>query len=103
MAYVFGMDVPVFEIQFVLMILMMAGMGFILYEIQRLVKLISQEKTAIKRFEDDLSQFEGGKKPSADVINFVNDAKNRGLSNFQIQQSLMASGWKMSDIEKVLR
>ena len=67
MAYVFGIEgVPIFEMLFVLFILLVAGLIFILLELRKLTALIGSEKMDLSRFEADLAKFEGssGKKSS---------------------------------------
>jgi len=104
MAYVFGMEgVPIFEMLFILMVLMMAGLVFILLEIRKLVSLIAEEKVDIKRFEMDLSQFEHreGKSPPSGLVSYVKNAQDKGLSQTQIRSSLATAGWKDRDVDNI--
>jgi hypothetical protein len=105
MALVFGMEnVPIFEMLFVLMVLMFIGLIFILLEIRKLRLLISEEDVDIKRFEEDLAKFEvaEGSKPPADLINYVKDAKDKGISTDQIERSLNSAGWEDKQVQKIL-
>ncbi len=104
MAYVFGMEgVPVFEMLFILMLLMLVGLIFVLLEIRKLVNLIAKEKTDISRFEEDLSKFEhgGGKNPSTELVNYVKSARESGISDDQIQNSLSSKGWETKHISNL--
>ena len=57
MAYVFGMEgVPIFEMLFLLSILLLAGLIFILLELRKLTALLGREKTDLTRFEADLAR-----------------------------------------------
>jgi len=104
MAYVFGMEgVPIFEMLFVLIILMLVGLIFVLIEIRKLVSLIAEEKVDIKRFEMDLAQFERdeGKAPPDALVDYVKNAKDRGLSQDQIKKSLSGAGWNQKDVDNI--
>ncbi len=104
MAYVFGMEgVPVFEMLFILMLLMLVGLIFVLLEIRKLVRLIAKEKTDISRFEEDLSKFEHGpgKNPSPELVNYVKSARDSGISQGQIEDSLSSKGWEPKHITKL--
>jgi len=103
-AYVFGMEgVPVFEMLFILMVLLLVGLIFVLLEIRKLVNLIAEEKVDIKRFEMDLAQFERdeGKQPPQELVDYVKDAKDKGLSDMQIQTSLGNAGWKDKEVKSI--
>jgi len=101
MAYIFGMNgIPVFEMLFILMILMLAGLVFVLLEIKKLVKLVAKEKMDINRFEADLAQFEG-KKTSPGLVNYVRNAQDQGLKRNQIQNSMSSAGWQDKHITNV--
>jgi hypothetical protein len=106
MVYVFGMnDVPLFEMMFIIMALMLMGLIFLLLEIRKLTLLITQEKQEIKRFEGDLMQFEdeqGNKKPSAELLSYIKDARLRGIDEVAIQASLVKSGWDYRDAQNIL-
>jgi hypothetical protein len=107
MVYVFGMEgVPIFELLFVIMVLMLGGLVFILLELRKLVALIAEEKLDITRFEQDLSQFEnkgGTKKPSDELVAYIKDAQKKGLSSTQIEGSLQNAGWQQRQIEELFQ
>ncbi|KYK25773.1 hypothetical protein AYK26_02040 [Euryarchaeota archaeon SM23-78] len=105
MAYVFGIGgVPIFEMLFVISLLLLAGLIFILLELRRLNSLIGKEKTDLKRFETDLQEFESdtGKKASAELDTYVKKALESGLSREQIEESLLKRGWAKDEIDEVI-
>ncbi|MBW2990289.1 hypothetical protein KY348_01145 [Candidatus Woesearchaeota archaeon] len=58
MAYVFGIEgVPIFEMLFLLSILLLAGLVFIFLELKKLNALFGREKSDLTRFEADLVRF----------------------------------------------
>jgi hypothetical protein len=105
MVYVFGMNsVPLFEMMFIIMALMLLGLIFLLMEIRKLTTLITQEKQEIKRFEADLTQFEGEqgkKKPSEELLAYIKDARERGMDEITIQASLLKNGWDYKDTKSI--
>ena len=71
MAYVFGIEgVPVFEMLFIIIVLMLASLIFMLLEIRKLRKLIAKETVDITRFENDLA------KEKMDITRFESDLAN---------------------------
>jgi hypothetical protein len=105
MVYVFGIEgVPVFEMLFVISLLMLVGLILVLLEIRKLVRLISEEGTDLKRFEADLAKFEVDEaaKPPSQLVNYVRDAQTRGLGKDQIQKSLSAAGWREKQIDHIM-
>lgn len=104
MAYVFGIEgVPVFEMLFVVMCLMIIGLFFVLMEIKKLKMLLREEKGDITRFEEDLSKFEEdeGQDPHAKVKAYVQNAMQSGMNQKQVEDSLMDKGWSKEQVDKV--
>ena len=58
MVLVFGIDVPLFEFLFVFMVLLTAGLVFILIELKRLNEYLRIERADLKRLERDLGVLE---------------------------------------------
>jgi len=106
MAYVFGIEgVPIFELLFVICVLLLLGLVFVLLELRKLTALIGKEKADLRRFEDDLAEFEKdtGKKSTDELVEYVKSAKAKGLSADQIESSLMQRGWPKKEIDNVLK
>jgi len=110
MAYVFGIEgVPVFEMLFIMMgllllglILSSAGLLFVLMELRKLTKLISQEKLDIMRFEQDLGEFEKGQGKSSDqILEHIKKAMTGGMSRAQIEYSLYSKGWTRPQVDRL--
>jgi len=58
MVLVFGLDVPLFEFLLVFMVLLTAGIIFILLELKRLNEYLIIERSDLKRLERDLGVLE---------------------------------------------
>jgi hypothetical protein len=103
MALVFGIDMPILEIIFVLMVLLLAGLVVVVLELRRLATLIRTEKAELKRFELDLAQFERdqGKKPSAAMISYIDDAISKGVSKTAVEYELSKAGWSKNEIDTI--
>ncbi len=104
MAYVFGVEgIPIFEMLFVVSLLLLLGLVFILLELKKLNALIAKEKKDLKRFEDDLAKFEvdAGKKSTQRLVDYVKNAMARGLSEAQIKVSLIQRGWSKREIDNI--
>lgn len=105
MAYVFGMEgVPIFEMLFVISFLLLVGLFFILMELRRLTALIGKEKTDLMRFEKDLQEFEKdtGKKSTDKLVDYVKASVAKGLSNVEIETSLVKRGWPKQEVDDIL-
>ena len=105
MAFVFGIEgVPIFEMLFVISLLLLIGLIFILLELRRMGALITKEKSDLKRFEEDLKTFENdsGKKSTNKLVDYVKSAIAKGLTHDKIEESLMLRGWPKEEIDKIL-
>jgi hypothetical protein len=105
MAFVFGIEgVPIFEMLFVISFLLLLGLIFILLELRKLTALIGKENIDLKRFEDDLSEFEKdtGKKSTEELVDYIQDAVARGLPRAQIEVTLVERGWPKKEIDRIL-
>ena len=107
MVYVFGIEnVPIFEMIFIIMVLMLAGLVFILIELKKLRELIALESSDISRFEKDLAAFESQKEDgsaSDEMLEYVKNAKAKGMSDEKIEDSLVSLGWKKDLVEDILK
>lgn len=110
MAYVFGIEgVPLFEMLFVIMILMLFGLIFVLLELRKLTKLLREEQSDIQRFEKDLTeleQYEGQSSVSKETRDYVKVCLDKGIALDKIRESFLKSGWpekKVDDLFKKLK
>ena len=105
MAYVFGIEgVPIFEMLFIISLLLLIGLIFILMELRRLTALIGKEKTDLTRFEKDLAIFEKdtGKKSTDKLVDYAKSAIAKGLTHDQIEKSLTQRGWPKEEVDGIL-
>ncbi len=106
MAYVFGISgVPIFEMIFIISLLLLIGLVFVLLELRRLGSLISKETLDLSRFEKDLAEFESegaeDNRINKDLIAYVKGALKKGLSREQIQNSLFQRGWSNEQVDYI--
>ena len=104
-AYVFGLDLPVFELLFIVLILLIIGLFIIFLELKKLRDMLREEKKGIDRFEQDLNHYEQthGLGQNNQMINFIKGELSRGVNKVQIRQSLVSSGWDHNSIEELFK
>ena len=104
MVYVFGLNVPLVEILIIFLVLLSAGLAFILVELRRLRQLLSEEKNIIHQFEDDLNRFESdeGKVHNVQVESYIRSALGRGVAKENIEKVLIQRGWDKETVDKIL-
>jgi len=101
-AYVFGMDVPVLESLFILLIVLFAALIFIFLELRKLNKIVSKETSHLDRFEDDLQMLEKGK-GTKDLTAFVKDVLKKGFSKEEVIAKLKKAGWDQKSIDVAVK
>ena len=99
--YVFGIDMPIMELLFILAVMMVAALIFVVWEIRKLRKLILREQSDINRFEENIGKI-SNKTSSGNnrLSSYVKKAINNGLKKKDIEKSLIKSGWSKDDINK---
>ena len=105
LVYVFGIEgVPIFEMLFVILCLMLVGLIFVLLELRKLNKIIKEEKRGVRRFEVDLAKFEQDKdeSPSPELTAYIQNARAKGMTKEQIKKSLIWAGWAKQKIDRFL-
>ncbi len=102
--YVFGIDMPIMELMFIFMVVLMAGLIFLLTEIRKLKSLILIERSDIYRFEEDLKTLKPKEKEKheAALEDFVNKSLERGISKSDIEMVLISKGWPKEMVDKYL-
>jgi len=102
MVYVFGVEgVPIFEMIFIVAILLLIGFVIILLEIRKLKGLITKEKTDISRFESDLTRLEGDTQPGS-LQAYIEQYVKAGYKKEQIVSAMVQAGYKKADVERFL-
>jgi hypothetical protein len=98
-----GISRVVFEMVFTVLGLMLIGFVIILFELRKLTKLLGEEKQDIQRFELDLDKLEKGnaKKPSTELIDYIRNALENGLTEDQVEASLIQAGWGKKHITDI--
>ena len=102
MAYVFGLDIPIFEFLFVLMVLLLIGLIFVLFEIRGLKKLLKEESSDIQRFELDLEKIEKSAKPTPELVGHLKKAIDNGYSKDHLKEKLSNAGWNDKSIDGMM-
>lgn len=104
MVYVFGINIPIFEILLVFLVLMAICLALIILELRKLRQLLTEERITVAKFEQDLSRLETdeGKMRSEKINDFVQEAVKRGMTKEQIADVLIKRGWKKEVVDKVL-
>ena len=105
MVYVFGVNLPLMEILLAEMVLLLAGLAFVLVELKKLRQLLVEEKGVVRQFEDDLARFEKdeGKVHNNQLEAYVKSALGRGLPKDKIEATLVGRGWDKASVEKILQ
>ena len=94
--YVFGIDMPIMELLFVFMLLLVAALVVIWIEIRRLIKLVGTEQSDISRFE----QATGKKKEAKSLDEFIKHAQENGMKKKDIVRILKEKGWDKKMVEE---
>lgn len=106
-----GIDFPVFEMLFIVsilliigLVLMILGIFYVLKELRELKNLIKTEETNIQKFERDITElerFEGKKDNTEALKNYIGVYLQRGLKWEQIKAKLVSRGWKERDLDEI--
>ena len=99
------MDVPVIEIQIVLLVLLFIAILILLKEIRSFKELLFKEKTELERFELDLGKLEKNepKKPSDHMITHLKTAVDQGLPEKSLRSALKQVGWSKQAIDSIIK
>jgi len=103
--YVFGIDMPIMETLFILMLLTIVAFAIVIWEIRKLRKLIMTEQSDINRFEADINKIEspGGTRQKAGLSKYIKFCIGKGIKKKQIKDSLMKKGWSKKDIKDAFK
>ena len=101
MVFVFGgLDIPVFEILFVVSVLMIVGLTiiilgvyYILKEVQAMRGLIQHEEKDIQEFDVDIQKLEKSDSKKDEIAQYIKACQDRGYSMPEIRKTLLKNGW----------
>ncbi len=103
-----GIDFPIFELLFIVSILLLCGLFimilgiyYILNELRDLKGILHKEEDTVKEFEKDVSElekFEGRGK--GDLKGYIDDSIAKGYKWEQIKEALIKQGWNDKELEK---
>lgn len=107
-----GIDLPIFEILFVVSILlicglviMILGLIYILKEIKSLRNLLTREEEDIKKFEKDIAElekFEGKEESDIKALEkYIKNNLNKGFRWDQIKKALVDQGHSENDLNEI--
>jgi hypothetical protein len=104
MVYVFGINMPMFELLFVVLIIQVVGLALVLYEVRRLRQLLTEEKTVVHHLDEELDRIEEdeGKLSKEALSASVQTALDKGMTKEQIEDVLVKRGVDDKVIKKVL-
>jgi len=108
-----GIDFPVFEMLFIVSVLLLCGLFvmilgifYILKELKALKGALREEKDDIKEFEEDISdleKFEGKDKTVSELREYIKNSLGKGYSWIKIKNYLMTQGWDENQLEEAYR
>lgn len=106
-----GIDLPVFEIIFVLsillvigLVLVLVGLFYVIKEIKNLSKLLTEEEADIKEFEQDLAkleQIENESDKHKEVVSFIKSSLDKGYPWDHVKSALQEQGYDPEYLEEV--
>ncbi|MFC1648255.1 hypothetical protein ACFL1B_02240 [Nanoarchaeota archaeon] len=104
MVYVFGLDIPLIEIQLIFLVLIVACLAFILIELKKLRQILDEQRNVVEQFKQDLKEFENsdGKVHNDKLQEYVDSALAKGVLPEQLRKVLLERGWEQEIVEKVL-
>jgi len=105
-----GIDLPIFEILFVVSVLLLAGLFvmilgifYVLNELRELKKLMNKEEDNIKEFERDMSElkkFKANEKNEDELGRYIKDNLTKGHTWEQLKSYLVKQGWNEAQLEE---
>jgi hypothetical protein len=104
-----GIDLPIFEILFVVSVLLLAGLFvmilgifYVLNELRELKKIMKKEEDNIKQFEKDMSElkkFKANDKNEDELGKYIKENLEKGFTWAQLKESLVKQGWDDKQLE----
>jgi hypothetical protein len=114
MVYIFGgIDFPVFEMLFIVSILLLVGLVIIIIgilsmvkEIRQLRHLLTEEESDIQEFEKDIGEmelYEGKDEDDNKVEEYIWKNLEKHFSWEDISNSLKSQGWPQDRLDKIYK
>jgi hypothetical protein len=104
-----GLDLPIFEILFVVSVLLLAGLFvmilgifYMLNELRGFIKIIKREEEQIKQFEKDISElkkFKANDRNENNLGDYIKDNMGKGYTWEQLKIYLLKQGWNDAQLE----
>lgn len=103
--YVFGMDLPLMEILFVLFVLNFVALLLVWLEVRKMYSLLSVEKSDISHLESDVKLLDNfiHQNPSEMLLNYVTDKLEKGTPKNKIKTTLTKAGFDDEAISKIFK
>jgi len=103
--YVFGIDMPLMEILFVLFIIDFVASVFIWLEVRKMSTLLKIEKGDITHLDSDIKLLDSfiQKNPSEMLENYVSDRLEHGTPKRSIRTSLNKAGFDNDTVSKIFK
>lgn len=106
-----GLDLPVFEMLFIVSVLLLCGLFIMILGIFYILNAVKELKKVIKAEENELGElrldihelktFEGKKGSDDQVENYIKIALSKGLSWDQVKKRLVDQGWDPAALDKI--
>ncbi len=93
MVYVFGIDLPLIEILFVYVVLILFALVVLLIELAKLKRLMLIEKSDIFKFTKSVQELE----------EYIKSSLLQGYSKHDIKRMLYSKGWTKSTVDNIFR
>jgi len=101
--YIFGIDMPLMEIFFVLVILLIVALIFILIELRKMRIMIRAEQKDLTILDKNLMMVENliNNNPSTKLLSYVADKLEKGTPKATIRKALLKTGFDNKAITKI--
>ncbi|NTV24227.1 MAG: hypothetical protein HGA85_07730 [Nanoarchaeota archaeon] len=106
-----GIDLPIFEMLFIVSVLLLTGLFvmilgifYVLKEVRELKNVLKKEEENIGKFEKgiaDLESFRGGDSKSSELKNYIQDNLKKGYSWEMLKQQLTSQGFEEKKLEEI--
>lgn len=113
MTYIFGgIDIPVFEILFIISIVLIVGLAIMIFGIFNILKelrllkgLLKEEESDIAKFDADIAKLEKieGKKSNEKLKKYIKASLDKRYPWSQIKKVLTSRGWDKNLLDQLYK